>query len=689
MILAALTAVMLAASTPASPDAACLECHGQADLKSDAGRSVFVDAGRMHGGAHGGLHCQSCHTAIREYPHPPHPAMPACATCHAAPAAEVGASAHGGARGPGCAGCHGPAHAPRRAAQMAPAECAACHARVVSDYLASRHGAERRSGISDSPACSGCHGPAHRIVVHTRPGSPVFKARLAATCGGCHADPDFLARHKIPFAHPVEAYRLSVHGRAVARGDTRAPSCSDCHTSHSIFPGGDPRSSLDHQNVPRTCGRCHAEVARAYEASVHGQAVRAGELAAPVCTDCHGEHTILAPSEPNSLVNPARVSTVTCGRCHSDRRLAQRYNMPTDRVATYQSSYHGLAERSGSLVVANCASCHGVHDILPSSDPRSTVNPANLARTCGKCHPGAGQRFAIGRVHVTPASTGENDVVRWIRLGYLALIPTTIGLMLLYVLLDFLAKLARSGPRIVTGEQYVRMNLNFRIAHWLVVVSFPTLIVSGFALKYPDSWWARPILSWEHSFPLRGTVHRVAAVILVSSILYHVLHLLASRRDRVILKQMLPRLRDASDGMAMIRHNLGLSGERPRFGMFSFAEKAEYLAFVWGSVVMLGSGLILWFNDWALRLLPKWVSDAATALHFYEAWLATLAILIWHLYMVVFDPDVYPMDKAWITGNASADHLRHARDRRYLRFLRPPKPRPKPEPRPKPRPRRR
>jgi hypothetical protein len=91
------------------------------------------------------------------------------------------------------------------------------------------------------------------------------------------------------------------------------------------------------------------------------------------------------------------------------------------------------------------------------------------------------------------------------------------------------------------------------------------------------------------------------------------------------------------------------------------------------------SGMVLWFENWSLRNWPKWVADAATALHWYEAILATLSILIWHLYMVVFDPDVYPMDRAWLTGRTSADHLRHTRPD-YYRRLTEPKPRPALEP---------
>ena len=95
--------------------------------------------------------------------------------------------------------------------------------------------------------------------------------------------------------------------------------------------------------------------------------------------------------------------------------------------------------------------------------------------------------------------------------------------------------------------------------------------------------------------------------------------------------------------------------------MLSYAEKIEYWAFVWGTLVMAVSGFLLWFENWSLRVLPNWVIDVATAVHWYEAILATLAILVWHFYMVIFDPDVYPMDRAWLTGSASAEHLRAQR----------------------------
>ena len=656
--------------SPTAKNEECLACHGQQGMQGAKGRSIFVDAAKQAASVHGGLNCSACHAGVKEYPHPKPLPRVNCATCHAEAPAQVAQSIHSALGAQACASCHGSAHQIKRAAQITPQQCAACHAEQVSDYQASVHARARKRGDSYGATCQSCHGPTHRIRAAADLASRTTKKNLADTCGSCHTNPDFLARHNIPFARPVEAYRLSVHGRAVAAGNQAAPSCSDCHSSHAIVPARDPRSKINHWNVPETCGACHTDIKNTYLASVHGQAVKRGARDAPVCTDCHGEHTILAPSEPQSLVNPARVSSVTCGRCHADERLERRYNLPGDRVPSFADSYHGLAMRAGSQTVANCASCHGVHNILPSSDPRSRVNRANLARTCGTCHPGAGERFTIGPVHVAPATASEHPTVRWIRWAYYLLIPLTIAFMLLHNALDYFAKLIRHGPRVDSGEQAPRMNLHFRIAHWLAVASFPVLVLTGFALKFPESWWAAPLLHWENQFAFRGWVHRIAGVVLIASILYHVVHLGISRRDRSILRYMRPGVQDVWELWGVVRYNLGLAPGRPQFGKFSYAEKVEYLAFVWGTVIMAVSGLLLWFNNFTLQYFPKWVSDAATAIHFYEAILATLSILIWHFYMVIFDPDVYPMDRAWLTGKTSADHLKHTRPAYYLELVR-------------------
>ncbi len=637
-------------------------------MTSSNGKSISIDPAKHAASVHGTLACNDCHTTVKDYPHAAKVPKVQCSSCHAEEAAHVGTSIHAALGEGACQSCHGDPHEVAAATQTAPSQCAQCHADEVKEFRQSIHGQAAKAGDPDAPACMSCHGAVHQIQTSSDAASPVAKKNLPDTCASCHSNQQFLSRHNIPFAHPVELYRQSVHGRAVADGDGAAATCSDCHGSHGIFPPQDARSKINHWNIPATCGHCHSEISKTYLESVHGQAMKAGVSDAPVCSDCHGEHLILGPKEPASLVSSSRVSMATCGRCHSDQRLASRYNLPADRVPSYADSYHGLAQRGGSQSVANCASCHGVHNIFPSSDPRSTVNAANLPKTCGACHVGAGEHFVIGPVHVQTGAGPAHPVVTWIRRTYWVLIPLTLGFMILHNLLDFLSKLIRRQPRHETGAQVSRMNRNFRIAHWGVILSFPTLVITGFALKYPEQWWARPPLLWEGHFAFRGVVHRTAAVVLIAATAYHVIHLAMVRRDRIFLKAMFPKWKDVTDLAQVISYNLGLTKIEPQFAKFNYAEKLEYWAFIWGTVVMTASGFLLWFNNFTLRFFPKWVSDAATAVHYYEALLATFSILLWHFYMVIFDPLVYPMDTAWLNGKVPADHYRHSRPE-YFRAL--------------------
>ena len=655
------------ASQPLRQDEACLACHGQAGMKSEKGRDISIRAEAHARSAHGILGCKDCHSAIKDFPHPAKIAKVQCASCHADESASVPKSVHAMLGEQACSSCHGNAHEVALTAKLVPEKCAECHQEEVKEFAGSAHGLAAKAGDPDAPGCASCHGAVHTIRGSGEAGAPLAKKQMALTCARCHSNAGFVSRHKMPIAHPVEQYLNSVHGQAVAQGKNAA-SCADCHGAHAILPARDAQSRVNHWRVASTCAACHQEIAKTYLESVHGQAMKAGMQDAPVCTDCHGEHLILSAKNHNSPVSVANVSVETCGRCHGDARLAQRHDLPMDRVPSYADSYHGLALREGSLRAANCASCHGVHNIFRSNDTRSTVNPANLGKTCGKCHEGLNASFATGPIHVQTSSGPAHPVVKSIRWIYWVLIPLTLTFMVLHNLLDLLAKMRRGVARIDTGERVVRMNLWFRIAHWGVMLSFPTLVYTGFALKYPEQWWARPLLQWEEHTSFRGSVHRVAAVLLMAATLYHFVHLAVNKRDRRFLLAMLPKFRDASDLLGAVLFNIGLRQQEPRFAKFNYAEKLEYWAFLWGTAVMALSGFFLWFNNFALRHFPKWVSDAATAVHWYEALLATFSILLWHFYLVIFDPLVYPMDLAWLTGKAPSDHYRHSRPE-YLRFL--------------------
>jgi len=652
---------------PLKQDGSCLACHGQAGMKSEKGEDISIRPEQHAASVHGILGCTDCHTAINDFPHPAKIPNVECATCHAEEAKNAAKSVHAILGDSACSACHGNVHEIEPTGKLQPAKCAECHADELKEFAQSIHGRAAKSGDPDAPACTSCHGPVHAIQASSEPASAVARRNQPAACAKCHADPGFESRHKIPVLHPVQQYLQSVHGRAVLQG-REAATCSDCHGSHGILPAWEAQSKVSHWNVVGTCAQCHTEVARQFNESVHGVALKNGARDAPDCTNCHGEHLILDPRNPASALNAATISAQTCGRCHGDAQLAVRYGIPADRVPSYADSYHGLAMREGSLTAANCASCHGVHDILPASDSRSTVNPANLAKTCGQCHTGVNEKFAIGPVHVRITAGPAHPVVQWIRGVYLVLIPLTLGFMVFHNLLDFVAKLVRKPERHAPGPEVVRMNLWFRIAHWGVMVSFPTLVFTGFALKYPDSWWAAPFLLWGKQDTFRGHLHRAAAIALIASTLYHLVHLAVNRRDRALLWAMIPKVKDATDLIHVLLYNLGVRKDAPQFEKFNYAEKVEYWAFLWGTVVMGVSGFLLWFNNFALRHFPKWITDAATAVHWYEALLATFSILLWHFYIVIFDPLVYPMDLAWLNGKVPAAHYRHARPA-YLRAL--------------------
>jgi hypothetical protein len=194
------------------------------------------------------------------------------------------------------------------------------------------------------------------------------------------------------------------------------------------MPAAVARSGAGKARIAGYCAHCHGEVADAYQGSVHGRALAAGTTESPTCTDCHGEHAIAAPSEPTSNVAPRNIPK-TCSACHDEERLASRLGLPAGRLATYLDSYHGVVNRYGEAAVANCATCHGVHDIRPSSDTLSSIHPRNLGRTCGACHPGVGDRLVGARVHVA-AEPSSSRGMYYVRLFYILLIG---GLMFCFV----------------------------------------------------------------------------------------------------------------------------------------------------------------------------------------------------------------------------------------------------------------
>jgi cytochrome b subunit of formate dehydrogenase len=659
-LVVALAVVTLASRAfAASPDEACLACHGEAGMKSEAGRSLSVDPVRHHASVHGSLSCTTCHVGIKEYPHPAPARRVRCATCHEEPGIHVPKSVHKALGALACASCHGSAHYIAPAGKEPGRECRSCHEDQVQGYQRSLHGVAHAKG-QPAPTCQSCHGSAHQIASSAAATSSTNHAHVAATCGICHGQ-KFVMQPSGHSTQPFLSYQESVHGRAVAAGSQKAAVCTDCHGAHEILNAADPKSPIFKFNVPRTCGRCHTSVEREFTQSIHGQALARGNWQSPVCTDCHGIHSIQARLDPTSAVSASQLALVTCARCHEGVRIASEFGVASRRSTTYLASYHGLASKLGSQVVANCASCHGSHSILPSNDQRSMTNRANLVKTCGQCHPGVNENFALAQVHINaPLSADTGSVwVRWIRRFYINLIVLVIGGMLLHNLIIWRRKAILQ--RDAHHRAVTRMSRHQRLQHMALFLSFFVLVITGFALKYPDSWFAEALAMSES---VRRWTHRVAGVVIIGVGFYHIVYSALTREGRKLLVDFLPLPKDATDVVSTMRHYLGWAPGKPAFGRFTYAEKAEYWALIWGLIVMAVTGVALWAKISFGNLLPRWWLDVATAIHFYEAVLATLAIFVWHFYQVFLDPDVYPMNWAWWDGKMSLEHYReeHALD---------------------------
>jgi len=395
-----LLAALLLASLPspaATADEDCLMCHADKDLKSAAGKTLFVDEGRYRLSTHGqaGLSCVDCHAdlaKVEDFPHAEKLEPVDCSLCHDADAAAVAASVHGGP-----------------------------HEAVNASIVVS---------------CKDCHGT-HDIRKKEDMDSTVYAINIPDTCERCHLD---LVKTKRG-GDFVRGFNESVHFQVAKKsGLSISATCVTCHGAHDVRPTDDPESRVARTAIIRTCGRCHAGIERSYLEGVHGKSYLKGLENVPVCTDCHSEHAIQTPGTASSSVYATHVAAV-CSRCHDDENLARQYGFLPSRLRTYADSFHGTASGFGETRVANCASCHGFHDIRNSADPRSSIHPANLSATCGRCHAGAGPNFAKGKIHVVSEKT-EAKGTYIAKIFYMTAIGGLITVFLVFIAVD-LARRAR------------------------------------------------------------------------------------------------------------------------------------------------------------------------------------------------------------------------------------------------------
>lgn len=666
----------------------CLECHedvGLAMERQGGEGTLLLRAEALAGSPHEGFACLDCHAGLsaEEIPHAVamEEADRGCLDCHDGVVESHGF--HGDfasklAESPmnaavRCSGCHDP-HATKGAEQafgFGRAEqamrCGGCHTAVSLEFIHSAHAQAIKDAVEGAPGCLDCH-QSPEMVGLSLADSAERKIREAELCLSCHLENPEVARKNL-FGTPfMVSFKESVHGKALFEGNALAPGCVDCHGEHEVARRAVGDSLVSRASIARQCARCHEAESQDYLESVHARVFARGNLDAPVCTDCHGEHHILGHADPDAPIAPVNLAEQVCGDCHGSVKFTKRYGLEPDRVTTFEDSFHGLAVRGGSVEVVNCASCHGYHEVRSSDDPESMTHVENIARTCGQCHEGANERFAQGKMHVSISTDSGEPLLYWIATVYTWAIFLVVGGMVVHNAMDFLKKLRlkasshwQEAPvtvKDIPHRLYVRMTLNERLQHGTLAISFIILVLSGFMLRYPEAWWVVLMRDLSrHAFEWRGVAHRVAAVVMVMSGLWHMGYLGFTARGRALFADLLPRWKDLEDMKGFFRYNLGLQAEKPRFARFSYMEKMEYWALIWGSLVMTLTGFLLWYETVTIGYFTKLGFDVSRTVHVYEAILATLAIVVWHFYWVIFNPDVYPMNLSWLTGWMSEEEM--------------------------------
>ncbi|MGA3373874.1 MAG: hypothetical protein ABSC48_19190 [Terracidiphilus sp.] len=368
--LAIALAALLVAGAPraAKAETDCLACHGDKGFQDASGHSISVDGQIFGASIHGSLKCGDCHTAIKDYPHPD---------------------------------------------QITPVKCESCHADQAAGLAGSVH------SVKAEHPCTSCHGDAHTIFPKNDARSAVYPLNVPRTCGACHGSDVMAKKHGLPNVFPM--YIDSIHGFALSKeGLLVAANCQSCHGSHHILSHKDPQSPTYKTNIPKTCGNCHAGITANYMGGVHGKAVAAGDLHAPVCSDCHTAHAILQPTEAAFRMQ----STPICGSCHKDK------------LSTYRDTFHSqLGALGGYVETARCWDCHGAHDVLPASDPRSPIAPTNLVVTCGRCHAGANLSFVQYQPHANARNRKLNPALYFVRLFMNLLLAGTLTFFVIHTLL--------------------------------------------------------------------------------------------------------------------------------------------------------------------------------------------------------------------------------------------------------------
>jgi len=637
----------------------CKTCHGSHNIKSTKNvNDKFAD------------YCKQCHkeNVFKVQFHNIASVNANCEECHDKSnyKTEIEGSIH---KNLSCSNCHSYVVNNLDNHQENPkegklADCYLCHSSIAEQHRESIHGISLAEGIDEAAQCWSCHG-SHNILPVSDNSSKAHFTNLVKTCGECHDNPEFSKKHLSTVKAPGKMYSKSVHGQLVEAGSENAATCTKCHGIHDIKNRIQPFSKIASINIPAVCSECHKQITDEYLQSIHWMGVKKGVRESPSCNDCHSEHSIHAVNTDEKRIEMKKIQDNTCLQCHQNLLLSERYGLEGASALNYQDSYHGLAVSRGDTTAAMCVDCHGVHKILPKSHIESSINKNNIVATCKSCHKKANDVFSKSYSHTSDSNTSAKFIEDIVEFVYFWLIIIVIGGMIVHNLIIFIHELRERRKSTINEIKIPRFTKNELIQHLMLLSSFLILAITGFQLKFPDSWWSDGLLYIGLDETARQLVHRISAVVMMVLSVYHVVYLVFTARGRDVLKGLFPNFLDLKQIFQNMFYHLGMSKKHPEFDNYNYVEKMEYWALIWGTLVMGLTGFILWFPTIVGSWAPLWVIKVSEIVHFYEAILATLAIVVWHWFFVMFRPSEYPVSFAVVDGKIT---FHHYKDEHKLKF---------------------
>jgi cytochrome b subunit of formate dehydrogenase len=630
-------------------NADCMLCHQKADIVAAADqRSLHVDQVEFAGSIHGrkAVACAQCHSGVD----PSDPVRP-CATI------------------------------------TGKVDCAVCHEAAVSAYESSVHGTLHAKGDPNAPSCADCHG-VHGTIEHQVPDdapemlkiqvreSPTFAINVPTLCGKCHREGGEAAIRYLGEQHDIlKNYTMSIHGKGLLQsGLTVTATCTSCHTAHHTLASSDPASSVHEDNIAATCGSCHHGIYDQYVTSIHAPETNSeyaqlrGMPSLPRCDDCHTPHSITRTDAMTFELGMRE----QCGKCHADV------------METYFDTYHGQVSQLGEAKTAKCQDCHGAHDILRVTDPRSRLSHDNIVATCATCHPGAHRQFAGYLTHATHHDPDKYPALYYAFWGMTFLLIGTFGFFGLHTLVwlprswKMRQELRRAEAALAVGtsKQYMRFKPVVRMMHLVMILSFFGLAITGMMLKFSYTAWAAALSRALGGFESAGFIHRACAVVMFGLFCYHLWDLrrryLASGKTlRAFMfgpGTIVPKWSDVGEFVATMKWFVG-RGPKPDYGRWTYWEKFDYFAVFWGIVIIGSTGVFLWFPVLFTYVLPGWLINVATIIHSDEALLATGFIFTIHFFNANLRPEKFPMDTVIFTGQMPLAELEHERPREYQQML--------------------